>query len=103
MPGLHRYRRHGRAHCRGQAGISREEVAAAVRNLLGQATAGTPWTDPHGRRHVPILVGGTVAGSLWEDADLSSLEVAGYVAAPFGAKAELSREGRVVGMVRVSL
>lgn len=83
--------------------IDRDKVTAAAKTLLAQARKSEAWTDPHGGRHIPIIAAdGAIAGSLWEDADLTSLEVAAYWAAPFGVKAELSRDGKTVGMAWVS-
>jgi hypothetical protein len=102
MPGLHSRHRHG-AKRHGESEIDRDKVAGAARTLLDQATTGEAWIDPHGQRHIPILVAGAVVGSLRVDADLAAVEVARYWAARFGAKVELTHYGEVVGMLRVSL
>ena len=102
MPGLHSHRSHGaRNHHHGD--IDRDTIAGATKAVLDQATTGDVWVDPRGQRHIPILVGGAMVGSLWEDADLATLEAAGSWAAPFGAKVELAHDGKVVGMLRVNL
>ncbi|MDA8275760.1 MAG: hypothetical protein M0029_10350 [Actinomycetota bacterium] len=83
--------------------IDREKVTEATKALLAKATTGDAWTDPHGGRHIPLLVDHEIVGNLWDDAALTSLEVAAYWAAPFGVKAELSHNGRIVGMVWVNV
>jgi hypothetical protein len=102
MPGLRSHHWYGGRHHH-EIEIDRAKVAGAARSLLDQATTGEAWIDPHGQRHIPILVGGAVVGSLWADADLAALDAARYWAAPFGAKVELTHHGEVVGMLRVNL
>ena len=81
--------------------IDRKKVDDAVKKLLATATEGDAWRDPQGTKHIPILVNGEVAGNLWAKAKLGDLKLAGYWAAPFGVKAELSDDGKIVGMVWV--
>lgn len=84
--------------------ISRENVEAAVKALLVKARKGETWTSPCcGVRHFPILVDTNIVGHLWEDVDLSALEVSAFWSGPFGVKAELASQGRVVGMVWVNI
>jgi hypothetical protein len=83
--------------------IDRDKVHDAAKALLSKATKGDAWTDPHGTKHIPVMADGTIVGSLWEDATLTDLELATYWAAPFGVKAELSHDGKVVGSVWIDV
>jgi hypothetical protein len=83
--------------------VARDKVEAAVKAALGKAAKGTLWTSPRGVKYTPITVDGQVIGHLWEDADLGALQVGAYWAGRFGQKAELTKDGRVVGMIWVNL
>jgi hypothetical protein len=81
--------------------LARDKVEAAVKAALAKATKGTAWTSPRGVKHIPIMVDGQIVGNLWDDADLTKLEVGSYWAGPFGQHAELVSGGRVVGGIWV--
>ena len=83
--------------------IDRDKVTEAAKTLLAKVHLGGAWIDPHGAQHPPILLDGAILGNLWEEADLTALEVAAYWAAPFGVKAELAHDKRIVGMLWVDV
>ncbi|MDA8284764.1 MAG: hypothetical protein M0Z42_16075 [Actinomycetota bacterium] len=58
---------------------------------------------PAGRRHTPLVVNDQIVGNLWEQAGFPTLEVAAYWAAPFGVKAELTHDKKIVGMLWVNV
>jgi hypothetical protein len=79
--------------------VSRASVEKSAADLLKSATKGAAWTTPRGLQRIPLLVDHEIVGHLWEDADLSGLEVGAYWAGPFGQKVELLKGDRVVGMM----
>lgn len=84
--------------------ISREQVEDKVKTLLAKVRKGEAWTSPCcGVKHIPLLVESGIVGHLWEDVDPTQLEVSAFWSGPFGVKAELAFQGRVVGMVWVSM
>ena len=102
MPRLQwRHHPHGIGH-RDERTLDRDTLTDATKALLAEASAGPPWIDPLGERHIPIVIDGETVGSLWEDdVDLTSLEMARYWPAPFGAKVQLAHDGKIIGMMRV--
>jgi hypothetical protein len=81
--------------------VARDKVEAAVKAALAKATKGTVWTSPRGDKHTPIMVDNEVVGNLFEDSDLTTLEVGSYWAGAFGQQIELLSGSRVVGMMWV--
>lgn len=82
--------------------VARDKVEDAVKTALGKATKGTVWTSPRGVKYTPITVDGQVVGHLWEDADLSALQVGAYWAGRFGQKVDLTKDNRVIGTIWVN-
>ncbi|MGC8471503.1 MAG: hypothetical protein ACP5PM_04335 [Acidimicrobiales bacterium] len=85
------------------AELDRDEVTKETKAMLAKATKGDAWTDPKGRRHIPLLVDDQIVGNLWEDADLAGLDLAGYWAVPNGVHAELASGQRIVGTIWVGV
>jgi hypothetical protein len=85
----------------GKVAVAPEKVEAAAKAALAKAKKGTAWSSRGGVAHTPILIGTEIVGQLWEDADLSKLQVGSFWAGPFGQKVELVSGTRVVGMMWV--
>jgi len=83
--------------------ISRTTVEETVKNLLKDAKLGEKFVDGRGNYNAPIVVNGGIVGMLFEDVDLSSLTVGGYWVGRMGVKAELVKDGNVVGFVHVAV
>jgi hypothetical protein len=81
--------------------VARDKVEAAVKAALAKAKKGTAWTSPRGVKRTPIMIDNEVVGSLFEDADLTTLQVGSYWAGTFGQQVELLSGTRVVGMMWV--
>ena len=78
--------------------LDRATFEKKAKAILDGASKGTPWNTPAGTR-VPIQSEKDVVGNLWEDKDLKSLGVGAYWAGRFGTMAELTADGKVVGML----
>jgi len=85
----------------GQEAVAPEKVEAAAKAVLAKAKKGTPWSSPRGVTHTPILMDSEIVGQLWEDADLTKLQIGSFWAGGFGQKVELVSGKRVVGMLWV--
>jgi hypothetical protein len=85
----------------GKETVTPVKVEAAAKAALAKAKKGTPWSSRWGVTHTPILIGNEIVGQLWEDADLSKLQVGSFWAGTFGQKVELVNGTRVVGMMWV--
>jgi len=83
--------------------MDRKEVEKAVREALSGAEKGSPWIDPHGVQHIPILRQKVAIGNLWKDVPLKDLETGAYWITPRGVKVELRHNGNAVGMCWISL
>jgi len=83
--------------------VTRESVEATVKNVLANSKLGEKFVDGLGRPHTPIIVNGVIEGNLFEDVDLNALSVGGYWVGRFGVKAELVKDGRVVGFISVAI
>lgn len=85
----------------GKNAVAPEKMETAAKAELAKAKKGTPWTSRMGVTHTPILIDNEIVGQLWEDADLTKLQIGSFWAAPFGQKVELVNGNRVVGMLWV--
>lgn len=80
--------------------LDRATVEKNARATLDAVTKGEPWKSPRGVTYTPLLnKDRLVVGSLWEDADLKSVEIGAYWTGGRGTKAELVAGGKVVGML----
>jgi hypothetical protein len=80
--------------------LDRATLEKKAKAILDGASKGQSWNTPAGAR-IPILSGKDVVGNLWDDKDLKSLGVGTYWAGRFGVTAELTADGKVVGMLWV--
>ena len=85
--------------CYAEKELDPSKVETDAKALLAKTTKGETWKGARGVQHIPLTVDSDVAGNLWEDADLNSLEIGAYWAARFGVKVELVHDRKVVGMV----
>jgi hypothetical protein len=79
--------------------VPREQVEAKLKETLSRASKGHSWTNPWEIKHTEIVVDNEVVGNIWEDVDLSTLALGAYWVGPWGIKAELVKDGRIVGMI----
>jgi len=79
--------------------VSRDKVQKDAASILAKASKGDAWRSGLGVTHYPILLGGEIVGNLWENVDLDKLEVGAYWSGPFGIKAELVYDKKVVGVL----
>ncbi len=86
-----------------QKEISRASVEETVKNVLANAKLGEKFVDGRGNYHIPIVVNGVIAGVLFEDVELDSLALGGYWIGRMGVKAELVKDGNIVGFVSVAI
>ena len=91
---------HGMQYVPGKE-ISRVAVEETVKNVLANAKKGEKFVDGRGNYHMPIVVNGVIAGVLFEDVELDSLALGGYWIGRVGVKAELVKDGNIVGFVFV--
>jgi len=91
---------HGMQYVPGKE-ISRVAVEEAVKNVLANAKKGEKFVDGRGYYHAPIVINGGIVGMLFEDVDLADVAVGGYWVGRVGVKAELVKDGNIVGFVSV--
>lgn len=91
---------HGMQYVPGKE-ISRVAVEETVKNVLANAKKGEKFVDGRGNYHIPIVVNSVIAGALFEDVELASLTVGGYWVGRIEVKAELVKDGNIVGFVSV--
>ncbi len=83
-------------------GTNYEEIKSRAKEALQNASKGTPWQNFWGPARIPIIVNGQIAGQLWEDVDLSEVEIGTYVQGMWGTRVQLLKDGRVVGFLRLA-
>jgi len=86
-----------------QKEVPRATVEETIKDVLANTRSGEKFVDGRGYYHTPIIVKGVIAEHLSEDVDLNSLAVGGYWIGRMEVKAELVKDGRIVGLVSVAI
>ena len=83
--------------------VDRETVENKALQTLLNVTTGEAWTSPGGVKHIPIMLNDEPVGNLWENANISELNIGTYWAGQFGIKTELVKDNDVIGMLWLPL
>ena len=79
--------------------VDYEKLKSDAKELLSKVNKGNEWKCGCGTTHIPLTIDNEIVGELWEDVDLSSLEIGSYWSSRRGTKVQLVSNGKVVGFV----